>query len=639
MKLKFEKTQAGNRVDIHFVEDRENPCWGIMSLDTRTHELKGMIGDRPGGAISNVRPVKMANQDITEESVEAFCVLALAQVTGNPIIAEQDATAEPASRESALSAFDAFLNRGAEVRPAMAPRAEPRIEVSRPMINRLRTYLREMPGGQGRVPLRPRFINVGGALPGLNAHRMQRGIAARYPEVAPPDLNLEAAETALAGATRPSSAAVTYYGGHGIDPAERKDGTVARYRAQAAASYPVFAGIIADSPALAKAVDAGEPIQPLLSERTGLGKAALKRMSKLTAPMPAGPAFETRQDMHGEDALGVDRQRRFATSARVELSDSLRHLATMPPDRTPQTDEAWLRYNDVLAGCAIPLHNAFGIPVSDVLMAAKGDWVRFHETLARAADFEPGQFDRATIALTTMDAIEVVDSIARQAVLPQIFKSIESTGRELPEIAHEWVDRGFMASFTIVAGSAKNVARDLFETARRYSSRIPALMTAINGPEPDVSAAEAWTDDSFPVLSDEFRASNGLVVRPFRNHEMMREESRRLGHCVGYAYLHSAKQASSHIYSVQDESGEISHSTIELAGIRGEDAAEIRSNLRSVQHRAENNSTPSEEARAAAREFLASLKSGALAANFDEILSYREALRAQREARGHDGRN
>lgn len=633
MKLVFDKTQTGTRVDLRFAEDRESPCWGVLSLDTGTHVLQGVIGDRPAGGISNLKPVKVVNEAITLQSIEAFAALALAQVTGNAIIAEQDAKVEPGRREQDLSAFDAFLNRGAAPAAGQArstQRVDPRIELPRPELNKLATYLREMPNGDGRVPSRPRFITIGTAMPGLKAFALQRATAARFPAIGVPSIDLPAAVTALSATSRPSSNSVAYYGGHKI-PKDLEE-EVKRNRAQAAASYPAFAGMIADSPAMAKAVDAGEPIQPLLSERTGLGKAALKRMSKITAPMPAGPVFETRQDMHGEDALGVDRQRRFATTARVEFSDSLRHLAAMPPDRTPQDDAAWLRYNDILAGCAIPLHNAFGIPVADVLMAAKGDWVRFHETLARAADFAPEQFDRATIALTTMDAIEVVDSLARQALLPQIFKSIEGTERELPEIAQEWVDRAFQASFAIVSGSAKNVAGDLFATARRYSSRIPALLNATEDPRPDVSAAEAWTDDTFPLLTHEFSAANGLVIRPLRDHAMMREESRRLGHCVGHAYLHAAKQASSHIFSVQSPDGTVSHSTIELSGIRGDGPAEILSNLRTVQHRAQNNGTPSDEARAAAREFVAGLKSGALPINADEIVAYREAIRRQREA-------
>lgn len=635
MKLVFDKTQTGTRVDLRFSEDRESPSWGVLSLDTRTHVLQGVIGDRPAGGISNLKPVKMVNEVITPSTIEAFAALALAQVAGNAIIAEQEAKVDPSRREQDLSVFDAFLSRGAAPAggaTAATQRVDPRIELPRPELNKLTGYLREMPNDGGRVPLRPRFITIGAAMPGLKAFSLQRATSARFPALAVPQIELPAAVQALSATSRPSSNAVTYYGGYKL-PADLDEDEVKRNRAQAAASYPAFAGMIADSPAMSKAVDAGEPIQPLLSERTGLGKAALKRMSKITTPMPAGPVFETRQDMHGEDALGVDRQRRFATTARVEFTDSLRHLAAMPPDRTPQDDAAWLRYNDILAGCAIPLHNAFGIPVSDVLMAAKGDWVRFHETLARAADFDPAQFDRATIALTTMDAIEVVDSLARQALLPQIFKSIESTARELPEIAQEWVDRAFQASFAIVSGSAKNIAGDLFATARRYSSRIPALMTATGDPVPDVTAAEAWTDETFPILTGEYVAANGLVIRPLRDHAMMREESRRLGHCVGYAYLHAAKQASSHIFSVQSADGETSHSTIELSGIRGDGLAEILSNLRTVQHRAQNNSTPEDDAREAAREFTAGLKSGAIPINADEIVAYREALRLQREAR------
>jgi hypothetical protein len=408
---------------------------------------------------------------------------------------------------------------------------------------------------------------------------------------------------------------------------------------QAARAMPILAGMIAESRELSRAVDLLEPIQPLLTERTGLPKASVKRISRLTVPAPAAPLFEAGEAVRGEDALGVNRTRRFSVSGVVSLDKAMRYLAELPPDRTPRDDPEWAAFYDVLSGCAVPIANAFDLPVRDLLNASGGNWVEYRATLARAADFDPDRFDRRTMALTTIDAIEAIEGFSRTALMPQVLASIAGTGEPLPAVTGEFLIDGFEASAKLVLGNAKNLAAHLFEVARRYAGRIPAMMEAegrITAETDQEGRFDRYGDTAFPILTETYHASNGLIVRPLRNFDELREEGQRMRHCVG-GYTSKARDARCHLFSIRSADEQTSLSTLELTGLEGEDPVTAAANIGIVQNRAERNGQPNAEARAATEEFMRGIKGGAIPIRFEEILAWKRArvqpggpVRAQR---------
>ena len=429
--------------------------------------------------------------------------------------------------------------------------------------------------------------------------------------------NIAAAKKSLSAVKRPSSHSVLWYG--------TKDPDLLRVRSQAAASFPVLAGMIADNPILSRAVDEQISLQPLLIERSGLSKAGLKRIGRLSESLPVGRIFEEGEVARGEDALGVNRLRRFTVSGEISLDIALKHLAELPPDRVPQDNESWLAYHDILAGCAIPIENALDVPIKKTLSACKGDWVNFKAQLAKAADFQPENFDRRSLALSTIDALEAIEDLSKTAVLPVALSSITSVDEAVPEVSSEFFIKATQVAGDICLGKSKNIAVSLLEMARRYSSRIPTLNThllVIENENTDARFAK-YGSEAFPRFTEPYQAKNGLVIRAFENFKQMSRESARLKHCLGRVYTRKARECGGFFLSVQDMEGKNSYSTIELTGISGDTVEEARSRFEVIQHRAYNNATPSKECSEAFDEFMDQLRKGYLPINFDEIVDWR----------------
>ena len=437
------------------------------------------------------------------------------------------------------------------------------------------------------------------------------------------DPDIERAHAALAHVERPSSFAVAWYG--------VRDEAKSRTRMQAAEAMPILAGIVADRRTLASAVDRRLPLRRALSKSTGLGKASLRRIGKLRARASAGKLFEADERIEGVDALGVNRARHVRVSGAAPLDSALRHLAELPPDRTPEDDESWLKFNDILSATAIPLCNAMSVPVSEILGASRGDWIWFHGSLARAADFGPDEFDRRAMTLATVDALEAIAHFHRTVVLPLALAAIVETGEPIPDVAPELMEAGIEAAASVALGGSRNIAMQAMILSRGYVSRIPALMeiegkSALAASEIAGSRFAGYGPTGFPLLTREFAASNGLMVRQLAHADAMSEESRRLRHCVG-SYQSRARRTRCHIFSIQDASGRESYSTFELAAVEDDDARAAAARLRLVQHRARSNRIPATECAAARKEFLAAVKSGAVEINLAEIKDWRKWLR------------
>ncbi|MCE6972055.1 hypothetical protein, partial [Cereibacter sphaeroides] len=565
MKIVTEFRPREGGADIWMRTDTSDPPWMMLRWEEARNKVSGFAGSPSAGSIAKVRPVTFTAREIELNTVGTCAAWCFVQAHGLSIHSPE----APAGRSlnQQVQTWEAFLG-------ATTPRSAGKAQAKAGPAVQDDTIVLEAAAldwlqRQGRIrkrqaeflPVRTPLLKVGLPVSGFEAMKIQAAAAKIFPVLAPPaGLDIEAARAALAAVARPSSHAVVWYAS--------ATGETARDRRQAAAIAPVLAEMIAENPTIARTVDERLELQPLLLERSGLTKAGLKRLGKVTESLPAARLFEEGAAVRGEDALGVNRQRRFTVSGTVSLDVALRHLAALPPDRVPQENADWLIFHDVLAACAIPIENAFEIPVARTLGAAKGDWKSLHATLARAADFPVDRFDRRAMALTTIDAIEAVEDFARSVILPQCLASIVETGEPVPEVSGEHVHAAFVAATKIMTGDAKNVAATALEAARRYASRIPALMaaTGFEGGEEIAAAhlADRWArygTEAFPLLTGEFTAANGLVVRPLPDFDAMRLESERLGHCVGRMYLGKARQGNCHIYSVQSGDGSISHST------------------------------------------------------------------------------
>lgn len=623
--------------DIYMRTDEADPAWMMLRWEEARNRLTGYSGTPSKGGISKVRPITFTGQEVALNTVGTAANWCFLQAHG--LRAHVPGEQETASLGQKVAAWEAFLGTsapkaGGKGKTSASGVDEETAEMSREAIDWLLQQGRIQKRGGDYVPMRTDLMQLGLAISGFEAFRIQGAVSKVFPPVAPPKgLDLDHAKAALIAVARPSSHAVQWYAS--------PTGDTARDRLQAAKIAPVLAELLAENPAIARAVDARSELQALLLERTGLSKAGLKRLSKVTQSLPAARLFEEGQAVRGEDALGVNRQRRFSVTGTASLDVVLRHLAALPPDRVPQDNAEWLRFHDVVAGVATPIENAFNIPVARTLAAAKGDWASLHAILAKAADFSVERFDLRAMALTTIDAIEAVEDFARSVILPQALASIRETGEEIPPVSAEFMQTAFTAATRIFTGETKNVAAHLLETARRYASRIPALMdaTGFESAEFGLDPANRWAvygTEGFPQLTRSFPASNGLVVRPLPDFAAMRLESDRLKHCVGRLYLSKARSANCHIFSVQNAEGSISHSTIELSGLRGDNLAECLAQITLIQHRALHNQEPSEAARLAYQEFFQAVKSGQLPINRDEVMGWKEHIRTSgQEATAH----
>ena len=432
----------------------------------------------------------------------------------------------------------------------------------------------------------------------------------------PEGFDRAAAEEALASVHCPSSAAVAWYG---LARGEQR-----KLRLQAARSFPVLAGMIAECSELARAVDAMEPLGEAISKRTGLTKGGLKRIGRLRGPLVGDSLFGD-GEVRGEDALGVDRTRRFRVGGSLTVETALRRLSAMPPDRVPGDDDGWAAFQDIHASCAVPLSNAFGIPQERIMDASGGDWSALKSALATAADFE-GEFDRTAMALTAMDSIEAVEGFARGVALPLALSSIEETGEPLPEVDPCFMEMAVAAAADAAMGASRNIAGAMFGIARRYASRIPALMEIEGRFEDDVSDdagdGMCFPNGGFPLLSDEWTDASGIVVVPLRNAVELEKEGTAMSNCVG-SYAGRARRTTCHIFSLRNGDGE-RLSTLEISMFPTEGAG--AGPLSVVQHRARRNMAPPKIVKAAGHNFLMGLHSGAIPVNADALAKWREHI-------------
>ncbi len=136
----------------------------------------------------------------------------------------------------------------------------------------------------------------------------------------------------------------------------------------------------------------------------------------------------------------------------------------------------------------------------------------------------------------------------------------------------------------------------------------------------------AAAGDGWPGLTREIQAPNGLWIVPLKTTGQLKDEGKKLNHCVG-GYTAKAERCSSHIVSVRSLVDDVVTplSTCEIGGISGPSGP-----FRSIQHYTTGNTTPSPAAQQALSWYLTSLEAGDIPVNWNDIKLFKdnEAKRA-----------
>ena len=435
------------------------------------------------------------------------------------------------------------------------------------------------------------------------------------------EIDINAAARALRSIEIPTAVAVCYFG----DTASARQDQ----RLQAAQAYPLLAERFAQDGIFRSAIDDSQPLAATVSQRFGLKHGHLKRIKKLTAPIPCQRLFEIGAIAAGADPMGVNRARRYSLGGEFSLDRFLRLMAGYTAEWVPDNDQGWCDLIDIMSSCALPLNAAFEVPVESVLKTSRGNWSGFKSALATAFGAQIEEFDRRHLALATSDAFELVDDFCRCVVLPQLLCTVVEVGEPLPSPLENDMFRARQISFRLIAGDSGNIAGRLYATARSWMSRIPALMAAENrtarGQGADTARYEE--SDSWPRLLENYTAENGLVVQNLCSESDLREESTRLSHCVGRLYLRKARDGNCQIFSVRSADLSASHSTIELTPPGRGSEAQVVANFRIVQHKGHANRRPGRDAAQACEEWIGALRSGQISANIDDVRNWRKRKR------------
>lgn len=378
----------------------------------------------------------------------------------------------------------------------------------------------------------------------------------KRPEITIPPIDADKAREALASVSSPNLITVAYYGDTSIPEQEAGD------RAQIAKVYPLLAGMIQSDVAIRNAVRDRQPVQELLMEKTGLSKAGLKALSKLKEPLPDTAAIQEGEEMLAQNALGIARRVHSKFSGKSSLDTALRVLSELPPDWFPKNDESWKAFSDTLFSMAIPISSLIQTSPADLLKSAKGDWVGFRKVLANAADLDPEGFDRKRMAMKTGEICDMLRLFSRSVVIGNAVRATVSRNHYPEAVTDQKADgaieKAMIAAARIFAGKSKNVLASFLEAERVFEAREGDIMSAMIGETEYTNEVAEQSDfekmlesGTFLEVRENFVASNGYHVRPFRNVEEMRATGKFMDHCVGGDFhTQEAMKAEYHFFQV-----------------------------------------------------------------------------------------
>ncbi len=431
-------------------------------------------------------------------------------------------------------------------------------------------------------------------------------------------LDLNAAAEVLASINAPTAISVSFY-------ADTRSPHHA-WRRQSAVSYPVFAEFLTQFDICRQTIDDGRPLQQVLSSLTQLNKGQLKRLGKLRMPLPAGRVFRLGEEVRGLDPLGIDRPRRYALGNELSLEQLIALVKDLDTNWVPDDERSWNCLIDIVSCCVGPLGTRFSLPASQILSASKGNWIGFHAQLAAAYACKVVDFKRQQMSMAISDVLEMTDDFSQSVVLPNVLAAIMETGNQLPFPAAQDVEAAKRLAFGLIIENSRNPIAVLLATARRWLSRIPALIAAEGQIGVGVTQSNWENDPRWPKLAEEFHSSNGLVVWNLVSEEELLEESKRLSHCVGRLYSRKARRGECHIFSVRSTDGSQSFSTFEVASPVSDIEQIARGGVKILQHKARNNQPPGMQPSLAVQDWLNAVRSNLLTLHLADVRSWRRSV-------------
>lgn len=544
------------------------PVWAWLARtpgSSTQSRLKGYVMEADAGRLPKMHRVEVTFAGIGPDDLEVAALMAAGQVAGLNLFfgraGGEGATAQrTADRVDAIMALIANQGRGqVEVK-----RTAEGIRTPIAMRKRYGLAGSEVAGHRARSN---GTVQVGDAMDILKgmkiAARMMRRMEMAGMDVpAFPDIDYAGAETALAAVDHAYPSMVEWYGGKGAS------GTQGNDRLQAAASYPLLAGMIARKPALRAKVDNRQPIREDILEITGLSEAGLKRLAKFRTPVEEGPVISRIEEAGGTDAVGVTRTTSFLVDGRYSIEDALTSLRAIKPEWVPQDDEEWKIFLKVCRGFARPMADFLGIPEADILARSKGRWGEFLKEIAAASDVKieidkhEEQMPLKRLLFFTSDAMQSVWDFARDALIPTVL--VESDRHNLAR--HAWsgiyasprestFDEILSVSRTILLGRSKNPSFDLLRLGRTHSTRLfkIAAIWGKDDKKPDTNETETSGIAAPPVQRF---ISGKITMKHLETFTDMQREGEDMGHCVGRDFqLSSAHEARNIYYSMRGEDG------------------------------------------------------------------------------------
>lgn len=397
---------------------------------------------------------------------------------------------------------------------------------------------------------------------------------------------------ALRGLADVSSGTLRFYAGTG----QKSD-----WRRQAAQVYPLLASAMSKpiNRRIARAIDAGTPLAPVLESVLNIPTKILNRLRNMT------------WGSHG-----------------VREQDLLAFASEVPADWFPQKEDEWAAFCD--AAVILPtLAVTSGRPVGELVQGCAGRWDEFLNRMLESVDVAlPHDVDdqwqarqdeiirlkgnrderRAVLLNAVYDVRDIVAAFGDQVVLPMAVwhASYEGVETVFFNDGHE----------AVVADAASRILFDkkgapaILEASRRWHHHAMAMETRIQ--------ARIYEATEWPMLTKPLQAPNGLWLVPLNTSAKIMEEGQRMNHCVG-GYTKACRANGHHIISVREGNPD-GHSicTMELAP----DGQKFTSR----QERAYGNGRPSAEATAACSWYRMMVNGRLVQVNMDDIIAFRQAV-------------
>ena len=631
---------------------KNRPAWVWLAREaTKAGEtdtrLKGYLMEAEDGRLPRVRPVKVRMLGIGPDDLEAAALLAAGQATGlNVFFGRPGGEGETAQKTAdRVDAIMALINNAGRGSVQVGRTAE---GIRTPLLARKRYGI----SGNDGIGHRARVgsaLDMGGAMDAMagvdRARRVMRRmemLSMPVPEL--PALDYEAAGRALASVSRTYPAMVEWYAG------KDATGTQAGDRLQAAASYPLLAGLIATIPALREKVDSRQPIRDDLLALTGLSEAGLKRLARLRTPVEEGPVFQRLEESGGMDAVGVARSTSFFADGSYSLSEALADLASIKPEWVPQDEGEWQAFVKICRGYTRPMSSFLSIPPAEILARSKGRWSEFLRDIAAASDvtIKPGDEEKdmpvQRLLFFTSDAMQSVWDFARDVLVPSVTLVAERHGIRKGHWfgiygtpGDKSFDRILTAARSILLGRSKNPPLDLLRLGRSHSTRLLKIAATWGAEKADPKGEAAPVSGIIAPPVAKFTKDKVSLTHLETFFDMQRE-GEDMNHCVGRDFqLSSAHEARNIYYSVRDTNGQRSTarftvSTREITGLNGkaqpssvvDGATGVRICL--VEHRGVGNCEPSAAHAKAVQAMLASITTEAMADYGGKWVTWRKTV-------------